>query len=102
MCKKKKERQEKCLKTGLIISVASKSRGESKSISEYTPHICQAVWEMPTVSKDDLTYWKKTKLYILFSDYSKAYDRVPRGKLVQVLRAIYLSIYLFTTKIASL
>ena len=30
---------------------------------------------------------KKLKLYVLFIDYSKAYDRVPRHKLIEVLKS---------------
>ena len=30
---------------------------------------------------------KKLKLYVLFIDYNKAYDRVPRHKLIKVLKS---------------
>ena len=35
----------------------------------------------------DYAVCKKLKLYILFIDYSKAYDRVPRHKLIEVLKS---------------
>ena len=35
----------------------------------------------------DYALSKKIKLYVLFIDYSKAYDRVSRGKLIEVLRS---------------
>ena len=35
----------------------------------------------------DFVKKKKFKLYILFIDYSKAYDRVPRHKLIEVLKS---------------
>ena len=35
----------------------------------------------------DFVRKKKFKLYILFIDYSKAYDRVPRHKLIEVLKS---------------
>ena len=35
----------------------------------------------------DYVIKKRSKLYVLFIDYSKAYDRVPRHKLVEVLRS---------------
>ena len=34
----------------------------------------------------DLANYKKDKLYMLFIDYSKAYDRVPREKLLELLK----------------
>ena len=36
----------------------------------------------------DLVKFKKRKLYILFIDFSKAYDKVPRNKLIEYLRSI--------------
>ena len=35
----------------------------------------------------DYFLYKKLKLYVLFIDYSKAYDRVPRHKLIEVLKS---------------
>ena len=35
----------------------------------------------------DYALYKKCKLYVLFIDYSKAYDRVSRQKLIQVLKS---------------
>ena len=35
----------------------------------------------------DYAIKKKSKLYVLFIDYSKAYDRVPRRKLIEVLKS---------------
>ena len=35
----------------------------------------------------DYALQKKCKLYVLFIDYSKAYDRVSRQKLIQVLKS---------------
>ena len=35
----------------------------------------------------DFVKYKKLKLYVLFIDYSKAYDRVPRHKLIEVLKS---------------
>ena len=35
----------------------------------------------------DYVIKKRSKLYVLFIDYSKAYDRVPRHKLLEVLRS---------------
>ena len=35
----------------------------------------------------DFVKYKKSKLYVLFIDYSKAYDRVPRHKLIEVLKS---------------
>ena len=35
----------------------------------------------------DYAMCKKLKLYVLFVDYSKAYDRVPRHKLIEVLKS---------------
>ena len=36
----------------------------------------------------DLARYKKIKLYILFIDFSKAYDKVPRNKLIEYLKSI--------------
>ena len=36
----------------------------------------------------DLAKYKKTKLYVLFIDFSKAYDKVPRNKLIEYLKSI--------------
>lgn len=36
----------------------------------------------------DFALFKKLKLYIVFIDFSKAYDRVPRNKLVEYMRSI--------------
>ncbi len=36
----------------------------------------------------DLAKFKKRKLYILFIDFSKAYDKVPRNKLIAYLKSI--------------
>ena len=36
----------------------------------------------------DLAAYKKHKLYVLFVDFSKAYDRVPRNKLFEYLKSI--------------
>ena len=36
----------------------------------------------------DYAIVKKKKLYIVYDDFSKAYDRVPRGKLVHLLAAM--------------
>ena len=36
----------------------------------------------------DYANFKKCKLYVLFIDFSKVYDRVPRGKLIEVLRSL--------------
>ena len=35
----------------------------------------------------DLVKFKKFKLYILFIDFSKAYDKVPRNKLIEYLKS---------------
>ena len=36
----------------------------------------------------DMAKFKKRKLYILFIDFSKAYDKVPRNKLIEYLKSI--------------
>ena len=36
----------------------------------------------------DLAKFKKRKLYILFIDFSKAYDRVPRNKLIEYMKSL--------------
>ena len=36
----------------------------------------------------DLAKYKKRKLYILFIDFSKAYDRVPRNKLIEYMKSL--------------
>ena len=36
----------------------------------------------------DLAKYKKRKLYILFIDFSKAYDRVPRHKLIEYMKSL--------------
>ena len=36
----------------------------------------------------DLAKFKKKKLYVLFIDFSKAYDKVPRNKLIEYLKSI--------------
>ena len=36
----------------------------------------------------DLVIFKKKKLYVMFVDFSKAYDRVPRGKMISYLKEL--------------
>ena len=36
----------------------------------------------------DLAKCKKRKLYVLFIDFSKAYDRVPRNKLIEYMKSL--------------
>ena len=36
----------------------------------------------------DFARYRKKKLYVLFVDYSKAYDRVPRMKMVEYLKSL--------------